>query len=127
MLQHRSQACITTLKDFTRLWVSGETLKTHIKDAFTTLFMSSSLHLASMFPFVRYYHWSCPFLEQYQWLSSIPLHEEISRNAFLLPPLKAPGPDGYHAIFFQQNWNILGPSISHVIQEIFETTTIPKD
>ena len=43
------------------------------------------------------------------------------------PPLKAPGPNGYHAIFFQQNWHILGPGIIHAIEEIFETTTIPED
>ena len=126
-LQHRNQARITTLKYFTGLWVSEETLKTHIKVAFTTLFTSSFLHPASKFTLVRNYHWSCPFLEQYQWLSSIPLPEGISRNAFSLPPLKALGSDGYHAICFHWNWNILGPSIIHVIQEIFETASILED
>ena len=90
------------------------------------LFTSASPHTAPQFPMVRYYCRDNPLLEHYQWLSSIPLPEEISRTVLSLPPLKSSGSDGYHAIFFQRNWNILGPSIIHVIQEIFETTNIPK-
>ena len=41
-----------------------------------------------------------------------------------LPPLKALGFDGYHAICFQYYWNILGDSIIPIIQEIFETGSI---
>lgn len=44
------------------------------------------------------------------------------------PPLKAPGLDGFHAIFFfQQNWNLLDDSIITVIQEIFENRIILKE
>ena len=116
-----------TLKDFIGLWVLGESLITHIIAAFMLMFTSASPHTAPQFPMVRQYHRNNPLLEHYQWLSSIPLPEEISRTILSLPPLKVPVLDGYHAIFFQRNWNILGPSIIHVIQEIFETTNIPKD
>lgn len=126
-LQHRSQSHITTLKDSSRLWVLGETLTTHITTAFTKLFTLASPHITSQLPLVRYYHHNSNFFEQYQWLSSIPLLEEISRNIFSLLPLKAPGPVGYHTIFFQQNWHILGPSFIHIIQEIFKTTTILEE
>ena len=68
-----------------------------------------------------------PFLSQYQWLSSIPQPEEITRNVFSLPWLKALGPDGYHAIFFQKNWHIVRPSVIQVIQEIFENQVIPPN
>lgn len=37
-----------------------------------------------------------------------------------LPPLKALGSDGYHDIFFQYYWNILGDNIIPVIQEILK-------
>jgi len=60
-------------------------------------------------------------------LSSIPQPVEILRNILSLPPLKAPGTGGYHALFFQNNWYILGPSVILVIQEIFEKLTILLD
>ena len=50
---------------------------------------------------------------------------EIFQTLRELLPLKAPGPDGYHAIFFRTHWSSLGPSIIQVIQDIFEQLTIP--
>ena len=102
-------------------------LTTHIIVVFTKLFTSTSPHTVSHFPLVRYYHQNNPLLEQHQRLSSTPLPEEIYHNVFSLPPLKALGPNGHHAIFFQQNWHILGHGIIHAIQEIFETAIIPED
>lgn len=46
-LQHRSQSHIMTLKDSSGLWVSRETLTTHITTAFTKLFTSASPHITS--------------------------------------------------------------------------------
>ena len=66
-----------------------------------------------------------PFFENAQSLISIPQPDEIYRTLRVLPPLKAPGSDGYHALFFQSNWPNLGPSIIQVIQEVFEQLTIP--
>ena len=102
-------------------------LTTHITVAFTKIFTSTSPYMVSHFPLVRYYHQNNPLLEQHQRLSSTPLPEEIYQNFFSLPLLKALGPNGYHAIFFQQNWHILGLGIIHAIEEILETTTIPED
>ena len=98
-----------------------------IRDAFTKLFMSTSPQTRTHFLLVRYYLQYNPFIEHHQWLSSTPLPEEIYRNVFSILPLKAIGLDGYHVIFFQNNWHILGSSIIQAIQEIFETTTILED
>ena len=68
-----------------------------------------------------------PFHTHAQSLACIPPPTEILWNLRELPPLKAPGPDGYHALFFQQNWSSLGLSIIQVIQEIFEQLTIPPN
>ena len=115
-----------TLKDSIGLWVSEDMLTTHVTVVFTKLFTPTSLHTVSYFPLVRYYHQNNPLLEQHQRLSSTALPEEIYHNVFSLPPLKAPGLDGKHAIFSQRNWHILAPGIIHAIQEIFENATIPK-
>ena len=54
-----------------------------------------------------------------------PIRRKFSKPFERFPPLKAPGPNGYHTIFFQTHWSSLGPSIIQVIQEIFEQLTIP--
>ena len=106
-IQRRSQSRVYTLKDDTGLWLIGEPLLQHINAAFKKLFQATFAHLR-------------PFLENAQSLTQIPRLEEIFRNLKDLPPLKAPGLDGYHALFFQTNWTNLGSSVIQVIQEIFE-------
>lgn len=35
-------------------------------------------------------------------------NEEVKKALFDMGPWKSPGPDGYPAGFYQQNWNIVG-------------------
>lgn len=37
-----------------------------------------------------------------------------------VPPSKALGLDGFHAIFYQQYWHILGPSVIALVREFFQ-------
>ena len=46
--------------------------------------------------------------------------EEVKRAIFNWGSTKAPGPDGFHAIFFQKNWSVLGHEISRVCIGILE-------
>lgn len=39
--------------------------------------------------------------------------EEIKASVFGMAPWKAPGPDEFHAGFYQSNWNILGQQVTH--------------
>ena len=68
-----------------------------------------------------------PFLNNTKGSLALLYLKKYIRMFFHSPPLKAPGPDRNHAIFFQRNWHILAPGIIHAIQEIFEIVTIPKD
>ena len=124
-IQRRSQSRVTTLKDDTGLWLTGELLIHHIHRAFQTLFLASSPWLRHIPEAGRLGCLNSPFLTQSQVLTSILQPTEIFQTLRELPPLKAPRPDGYHAIFFQTHWSSLGPSIIQVIQEIFEQLTIP--
>ena len=52
--------------------------------------------------------------------------EEIKEAIFGMAPFKAPGPDGFHAGFYQKMWHIVGPSICDVVWEFLDTGTLPK-
>lgn len=51
---------------------------------------------------------------------------DITRALFSFQPLKAPGPDGLHPIFFQKFWDVVKPSVCNLIFDIFATAEIPS-
>lgn len=52
----------------------------------------------------------------------IPSREEIFSALKEMAPFKAPGPDGFHPAFYQQNWDIIGPKICDEVQDIFRNS-----
>ena len=52
--------------------------------------------------------------------------KEISDALFQIGPLKAPGPDGFPARFFQRNWEVLKENIIRVVNEFFKTGIMPE-
>jgi ribonuclease HI len=51
--------------------------------------------------------------------------KEISDALFQIGPLKAPGPDGFPARFFQRNWGTLKEEIIVAVKEFFKTGSMP--
>ncbi|XP_071676641.1 uncharacterized protein [Lolium perenne] len=51
--------------------------------------------------------------------------EEVKKAAFAIGDLKAPGPDGLHAIFYKRFWSICGESITSEILQALNTGVIP--
>ena len=39
--------------------------------------------------------------------------------------LKAPGPDGFHALFFQRNWNLVGEVVCQTILKVLNGEALP--
>ena len=52
---------------------------------------------------------------------------EIKEAIFSFKPLKAPDPNGFHPVFFQKYWNIVGRSITSFLKKIFKTHKISED
>jgi hypothetical protein len=51
--------------------------------------------------------------------------EEISDALFQIGPLRAPGPDGFPARFYQRNWGVLKQEIIHAVMKFFDTGVLP--
>ena len=60
-------------------------------------------------------------------LATPPTRADIEATIKSFQLLKAPGPDGFHPIFFQKFWNIIGDSITDYIQGIFTEKKIPPN
>ncbi|KAH9666802.1 putative ribonuclease H protein [Citrus sinensis] len=55
------------------------------------------------------------------------LREEIKSAVFSMKPLKALDTDGLHAIFYQSQWYVVGPSFCRFIDDIFTTGKVPQE
>lgn len=60
-------------------------------------------------------------------LVSCPSDSEIHRTICKMQPLKAPGPDGLPAAFYQKYWNILAPSVCSFIKDCFASRSFPHE
>lgn len=52
---------------------------------------------------------------------------EIRRAIFQLGGLKAPGPDGIPAIFYQKAWDIVGSEVSEAVQHFFKSEYLLRE
>jgi hypothetical protein len=52
--------------------------------------------------------------------------QEISDAIFQIGPLKAHGPDGFPARFYQKNWGVLKQEIIQAVLKFFDTGQMPK-
>ncbi|XP_072074464.1 uncharacterized protein [Arachis hypogaea] len=58
--------------------------------------------------------------EQKQMLERMPIPSEIEEAIHSIGSLKAPGEDGYPALFFKENWKVLQCSICAFIQKLWQ-------
>jgi hypothetical protein len=54
------------------------------------------------------------------------IEEEIGNAPFHIGPLKAPGPDGFPARFFQRNWGLMKPDIIIAVQKFLKQVSCRK-
>ncbi|MBA0730015.1 hypothetical protein Golax_023015, partial [Gossypium laxum] len=53
--------------------------------------------------------------------------EEINATLFDMAPLKSSGSDGFHALFFQNQWDLVGDAICDWIQKVFAGNVIDPE
>ena len=52
--------------------------------------------------------------------------KEVKISLWSMKPFKAPGPDGYHAGFYQRNWHIIKDLVVKLVANIFESESMPN-
>lgn len=52
--------------------------------------------------------------------------QEIADALFQIGPIKAPGPDGFPARFFQRNWDAIKKDVVSAVKSFFETSIMPE-
>ena len=58
-------------------------------------------------------------LEMNQELDKEVTLDEIRSALFQMNPIKAPGPDGMNALFYQKHWDVIGQDIGKVVKDLF--------
>jgi hypothetical protein len=51
--------------------------------------------------------------------------EDVKKAVFQIGDLKAPGPDGLHAIFYKKFWNLVGDDITAAVLKAINERIIP--
>lgn len=77
-------------------------------------------------PQSNYQPQSFPPIPAILWHSGALSRMRKSKNAmFSIGQFKAPGPDGFKSLFFQGNWDVVGPVIISTVKDIFCSGKIP--
>lgn len=69
----------------------------------------------------------CITEEENSILQNIPTPEEIKATLFQMQDLKAPGLDGFPALYYKEFWYIVGESVTQVVTSFFEFGRLPKE
>lgn len=95
-----------------------ETLKAHFQQALTS---SPTSPLPPYIP-IKHLHLQP---NEITYLTQIPDQTEITHLLKHMPPMKAPGPDGYTRSFYQRHWDNLKEDVFELVRNFFSNNTIP--
>ncbi|XP_019162021.1 PREDICTED: uncharacterized protein LOC109158590 [Ipomoea nil] len=115
----RARNKIRSLKDDTSEWINeGQQLQQHVHKFFSNLFREETPA-----PREEAVRGRFPTLNSAAWrvFNRKVTIDEVKTAVFDMNPMKAPGPDGYHAAFYQQMWDIVGASMFDMVEKAFET------
>ncbi|KAK6164390.1 hypothetical protein DH2020_001254 [Rehmannia glutinosa] len=100
------------------VWLSQpEQMFAHTTDFFTTLFSSckpSDSEISSVVDSIECYISQSDF----EFLESPFTDEDVERALMGIGPNKAPGVDGFHAIFFQKHWSLLKKDVTSACLDV---------
>jgi hypothetical protein len=115
---------IRKLQDVTGNWIEDEqNLANHIKGYFSTLF---SREVTDPDMEVINKVQPCVTEEMNSRLRAPYTREEVKKALFNIGDLKAPGPDGLHAIFYKRYWSLIGEELTDEVLSAINSGAIPE-
>ena len=124
-VQRRDRNRIQRLQHTTGEWIEGqEEVTGHIMEHFRKIYQSDDTHD---------FH-SC--LDAIPQLVDDNMNAELCKEVsdskikeatFSLGALKAPGCDGFNGLFYQNHWDVVGPTVCEVVKMFFLEGTLPAD
>ena len=121
----RKRNFIKKLKDSDGNWMEGTTkLNPHIQSYFSNLFTSEVQYTdPSILSKVN----SKVTAQMNNMLLAPYTPDDVRKAVFSIGDLKAPGPDGLHAVFFKKYWHILGEEITQEVLIAINSRQIPAE
>ncbi|XP_019200262.1 PREDICTED: uncharacterized protein LOC109193892 [Ipomoea nil] len=120
----KAQNRIRGLKDDSGNWMFEEdALQRHVQDFYMNLFRGDQgAHVGAMgrglFPTLN--------AEDWQMFNRKVDKDEVKTAVFDMSPLKASGPDGLHAAFYQRMWDVVGDEVFELVASVLETGKMPE-
>ncbi|CAL1402102.1 unnamed protein product [Linum trigynum] len=115
---------ITSLRDQAGTWIDDpQALACMVFDFYTNLYLQDDSVYEDRLPKNAF-----PRLAQDDLLcllrpfTSMDIHKAI----FEMKPFQAPGPDGFHAAFYQQAWRVVGKALTDMALEFFNSGVLPE-
>nr|XP_048336943.1 uncharacterized protein LOC107411956 [Ziziphus jujuba var. spinosa] len=122
-ISNRKRNLISALKDDNGTWLESRTeISSFLIRKFNEVFQTEPVAfcdcLDDFFPggITATDNWS---------MEVLPTAEEIHNTVKRMHPIKAPGPDGMPALFFQKYWSTVGEDVVSLIQNAFRTIIFP--
>lgn len=106
-----------------KLWDTPDTVEQAFVDYFMGLFQAGPM--GDMDPCVRNLTAGISMEMNMDLLKEF-TREEVTVALFQMSPLKAPGPDGFIAEFFQKNWTMVGNEVCNAVLEIINSGVMPS-
>ena len=121
----RKRNFIKKLKDSDGNWMEGTTkLNPHIQSYFSNLFTSEVQYID---PSILYKVNSKVTARMNNMLLAPYTPDDVCKAVFSIGDLKAPEPDGLHAVFFKKYWHILGEEITQEVLIAINSRQIPAE
>ncbi|KAG5523350.1 hypothetical protein RHGRI_035240 [Rhododendron griersonianum] len=123
--QRRQRNQLSKIRDSRGQWLTEEKeINGHLQDYFSSLFKASG---SRDFNRVLRVVDNCITDEMNGLLTRMVSDPEIKEAAFQLGDLKAPGPNGFNGLFYQQFWDTVGLDVSKAVKEFFNDGSLLKD